>query len=221
MSDTSLQVRTWIDKALSSSVWIRATQVADAAITACPDTPILTDADATDRRAAWEALGQAIGDTETAVAPLRSRIHELRTELAMRVKAVLEPANARVDVVRRILGGWDAQERIRLAAQEAEQRKTSSYAAYRRLVQDQDGDRGVTEAQGSVFDPVVPQAPQDGLTAEGVDPFAPQLVTTNAKGEETLSAGPTGRYQENLCRGDPGRGSTRRPIGCACRQVTG
>ena len=79
------------------------------------------------------------------------------------------------------------------AAQEAEQRKTAATVAYRAVVQAQDGDRGVTEAQGSVFDPVVPQAPQDA-PAEGVDPFSGQPVTTDSEGEEKAvpSAGPTG-----------------------------
>ena len=60
--------------------------------------------------------------------------------------------------------------------------------AHRALVQAQDGDRGVPEAQGSVFDPVGPQGPQDGLTAEGVDPFAAQPFTTDA--ERRRKSGP-------------------------------
>ena len=176
MSGTSVQVRTWIDRALHSETWIGATQAADAAISACPDTPITTAEDASARRASWEALGQAIGDTETAVKPLRSRIHELRTELARRVTAVIEPAQARVDVVRRSLGAWDAQERVRLAAHEAEQRKISSDAAHHRLVQAQDVDIDPSH-QGSVFGPAGPQAPDGGAVgdqATPVDPFDAQ-----------------------------------------------
>ena len=186
MSDTSLQVRTWIDQALHSDVWIRATQAADAAITACPDTPITTAEDATARRAAWEALGQAIGDTEAAVKPLRSRIHDLRTELSDRVHAVLDPAQARVDVVRRILGSWDAQARVRQAANDAEQRKTEVAAAYRTLVQAQDGadpndpSHQALVHQGSVFGDEGPQEPQDAP----VDPFSAQPTAP--------AAGPTG-----------------------------
>ena len=170
MSSTNLQVRTWIDKALHSDVWIRATQAADAAITACPDTPITTAEEATARRAAWETLGQAIGDTEATVKPLRSRIHDLRTELSDRVHSVLNPAQARVDVVRRILGSWDAQARVAQAAQEAEERKVAAAAAYHTLVQAQDGGRVDTEHQGSVFGNEGPQEPQDSP----VDPFSAQ-----------------------------------------------
>ena len=180
MSDTSVQVRTWIDKALHSDVWIRATQAADAAITACPDTPITTAEDATARRAAWEALGQAIGDTEVAVKPLRSRIHDLRTELSDRVKAVVDPAQARLDVVRRILGSWDAQARVAQAAQEAEQRKAAAAAAYHTLVQAQDGDRGEPVRQDSIFGAGASQEPQDAP----VDPSSAQPTSP--------SAGPTG-----------------------------
>ena len=176
----SLQVRTWIDKALHSDVWIRATQAADVAITACPDTPITTAEEATARRAAWEALGQAIGDTEAAVKPLRSRIHDLRTELSDRVHAVLNPAQARVDVVRRILGSWDAQARVAQAAEEAEQRKAKAAAAYHTLVQAQDGDRGEPVRQDSIFSNAASQEPQDAP----VDPFSAQPAAP--------VAGPTG-----------------------------
>ena len=180
MTDTSLQVRTWIDKALHTDVWIGATQAADAAITACPDTPIMTAEDASARRESWEALGQAIGDTEAAVSPLRSRIHELRTELAARVTAVLNPAKARVEHVRRILGAWDTRERVRIAAQEAEQRKVKAESAYRKLVQAQDGDKADPASQGSVFGDEGTQAHPDA----SVDPFSTQPAVP--------SAGPTG-----------------------------
>ena len=194
MSATSLKVRTWIDKALHTNVWIAATQTADAAITACPDTPISTPEEATARRAAWESLGKAIGNTEAAVAPLRSRIQELRTELAARVQAVLKPANARVESVRRILGGWDAQARVRLEAQEAEQRKKETEAAYRTLVQAQDGaDPDDTSHQALVFEPVG----STGIIGRPVtasDPFAAkptEVVTTGATAPQTGATGKT------------------------------
>ena len=186
MSDTSLQVRTWIDKALHSSVWITAAQAADAAITACPDTPILTDVEATERRAAWEALEQAIGDTHTAVAPLRSRIQALRTELAGRVNTMLDPANVRAEAVRRILGGWDTQARVRREAAEAEQRKGKAEAAYQKLVKAQDGDR-VDAARGSLFGGTEgPQEPQD----PEVDPFATQPTEDAATAPHAPHASP-------------------------------
>ena len=181
MSETSLQVQTWIDKALHTDVWLGATQAADAAITACPDTPIWTAEDATARRESWEALGQAIGDTETAVQPLRSRIHELRTELAGRVNAVLHPAQARVDVVRRLLGAWDARERVRLEAAEAEQRKTAAYA---HIIAEQDGDlggpvQGLLDG-GAVGDQAYQAAPQAEVDPFSVPPPVPSAGPTGA-----------------------------------------
>ena len=173
--DTSLQVRTWIDRALHSPVWISATQAAEAAITACPNTPIESSDEATARRAAWEALAQAIGETETAVQPLRSRIQALRTELAARVSAVIDPAKARVDVVRRLLGAWDAQERVRLEAYEAEQRKRSSERAYRTLVQAQDGDQS---RRGQAELPDTPDAPVDPFTPKPAEEVAPPAGAT-------------------------------------------
>ena len=175
-------------------MWLGATHAADAAITACPDIPIQTAMDAKILRERWEALGQAIGDTEAAVAPLRSRIHALRTELAGRVTAVLDPAKARVEVVRRILGAWDAQERVRLAAAEAEQRKTAGAAAYAHLVAKQDSDHH----RQSFLDEAGSQALQaaQGATAEPVDPFAARPADEPPLATQGAPVGPTGKTRK-------------------------
>ena len=116
MADTSLQVQTWITKALHTDVWVRATQNVDDAITKCSQFPIQSAEGAKARRAQWETLVKVIETTETTVKPLRSRIHDIRTELALRVNAVLDPAKDRASDVQRMLGAWDAQERVRVAA---------------------------------------------------------------------------------------------------------
>ena len=194
MADTSLQVHTWITKALHTDVWVRATQNVDDAITKCSQFPIESAEGAKARRAQWETLVKVIETTETTVKPLRSRIHDIRTELALRVNAVLDPAKDRASDVQRMLGAWDAQERVRVAAAEAERRKIEQPRPIA-AVQKADGDRGghVIDAldtrlthQGSVFDADSPEAPEVALV-DTIDPF-----TTSQSRQWAATAGPTG-----------------------------
>ena len=154
MADTSLQVHTWITKALHTDVWVRATQNVDDAITKCSQFPIESAEGAKARRAQWETLVKVIETTETTVTPLRSRIHDIRTELALRVNAVLDPAKDRAAEVQRVLGAWDAQERVRVAALEAEQQRKRAAEAYRATVQRQDGDRVDTTGMDARVDAI-------------------------------------------------------------------
>ena len=195
MADTSLQVHTWITKALHTDVWVRATQNVDDAITKCSQFPIQSAEGAKARRAQWETLVKVIETTETTVKPLRSRIHDIRTELALRVNAVLDPAKDRASDVQRMLGAWDAQERGRVAALEAEQQRKRAAEAYRATVQRQDGDRvdttgmdaRVDAIRGSVVDVDSPAPPQDALV-DTIDPFTTRPVPA----VQAATAGPTG-----------------------------
>ena len=180
MADTSLQVHTWITKALHTDVWVRATQNVDDAITKCSQFPIESAEGAKARRAQWETLVKVIETTETTVKPLRSRIHDIRTELALRVNAVLDPAKDRASDVQRMLGAWDAQECVRVAALEAERRKIGA------AVIDAVSTRGLAH-QGSVFDADSPEAPEVALV-DTIDPFTTRPVPA----VEPASAGPTG-----------------------------
>ena len=193
MADTSLQVHTWITKALHTDVWVRATQNVDDAITKCSQFPIESAEGAKARRAQWETLVKVIETTETTVKPLRSRIHDIRTELALRVNAVLDPAKDRASDVQRMLGAWDAQERGRVAALEAERRKSgaenaiaAAKAASTAAVIDALSTRGLAH-QGSVFDADSPEAPQVALV-DTIDPFTTRPVPA----VQAATAGPTG-----------------------------
>ena len=68
------------------------------------------------RAAQIDALQGAVKALDDGVSPIRSRIHELRTELAKRVASVLEPADAKLEEARRVLGAWRAQDRLRQEA---------------------------------------------------------------------------------------------------------
>ena len=79
--------------------------------------PILGGKHSADLRAAQiDALQTAVRALDDGVSPIRSRIHELRTELAKRVASVLEPADAKLEEARRVLGAWRAQDRLRQEA---------------------------------------------------------------------------------------------------------
>ena len=195
MADTSLQVHTWITKALHTDVWVRATQNVDDAITKCSQFPIESAEGAKARRAQWETLVKVIETTETTVKPLRSRIHDIRTELALRVNAVLDPAKDRASDVQRMLGAWDAQERVRVAALEAERRKiaatenaiiAAAKAESKAAVIDALSTRGLAH-QGSVFDADSPEAPEVALV-DTIDPFTTRPVPA----VQAATAGPTG-----------------------------
>ena len=192
MTDTSLQVHTWITKALHTDVWVRATQNVDDAITKCSQFPIESAEGAKARRAQWETLVKVIETTETTVKPLRSRIHDIRTELALRVNAVLDPAKDRASDVQRMLGAWDAQERGRVAAAEAERRKiaatenaiiAAAKAESTAAVIDTLSTRGAT----LILDADSPEAPEVALV-DTIDPFTTKPVPA----VEPASAGPTG-----------------------------
>ena len=109
----------YVDRALGSEAVESARRGVGAAIDACPETPLADARDAAERRAAWERLSQAIEVVEGAVAPFKARVNNIRLALSRHVAAIVEPAEARRDSVRRLLGAWEAEARVRRQAEAA------------------------------------------------------------------------------------------------------
>ena len=109
----------YVDRALGSEAVEGAQRGVGAAIEGCPETPIVDAQDAAERRAAWERLSQAIEAVEGAVAPFRRRVSDIRLALSRHVAAIVGPAETRRDAVRRLLGAWEAEERVRRQAEAA------------------------------------------------------------------------------------------------------
>ena len=147
MTVTSL-ARQWVDRALGGAVIAAARKQAEAAINACPDTPIVDAEDAQARRIAWDSLANAIADTEAAAKPIKDRIGELRHELAAGMSQILARAIDRRDSVRRFLGAWDAAraEDARLAEQQEKAR--AAREALARVTKQQEDENLRRRAEG-------------------------------------------------------------------------
>lgn len=92
------------------------------------DEPITTPDDADMRANSIKASEQALADIESHVAPIRSRIHALRTELARRVKLATGEPLDRIAQAKRVLGAWRARERTRKQAAAAAGRMKAARA---------------------------------------------------------------------------------------------
>ena len=75
--------------------------------------PIADERDAVDLAASITASEGWLADIEACVAPTRSRIHAMRTELSRRVKLATKEPIERIAQAKRVLGAWRARERVR------------------------------------------------------------------------------------------------------------
>ena len=121
-------------QATQDTAWLR-TQLAPAreplarltaAISCIEAGPIVSDVSAAER-ADWICRAeQALTDIDACVAPTRSRIHAMRTELSRRVKLATKEPTERIAQAKRVLGAWRARERVRQQAAAADARMTAA-----------------------------------------------------------------------------------------------
>lgn len=88
--------------------------------------PISSEGDAVEQADRIAQSEQALADIEACVAPVRSRIHALRTELSRRVKLATDAPKDRIAQAKRVLGGWRARERVRQQAEAANARMAAA-----------------------------------------------------------------------------------------------
>ena len=96
-----------------------------AALEQAPLTPITDEAGGAKRRTAMDDLARKIDLTDAAIAPVRSRIHALRTACALQSQLLLEPAADHLASLRRIVGAWEERERLRIEAAQAADRNAA------------------------------------------------------------------------------------------------
>ena len=88
--------------------------------------PISSEGDAVEQTLRISAAEQALADIEAYVAPTRSRIHAMRTELSRRVKLATKEPLERIAQAKRVLGAWRARERVRKQAAAANARMAAA-----------------------------------------------------------------------------------------------
>ena len=88
--------------------------------------PISSEGDAVEQTLRISAAEQALADIEACVAPTRSRIHAMRTELSRRVKLATKDPIERIAQAKRVLGAWRARERVRKQAAAADARMAAA-----------------------------------------------------------------------------------------------
>ena len=88
--------------------------------------PISSEGDAVEQTLRISAAEQALADIEACVAPTRSRIHAMRTELSRRVKLATKDPLERIAQAKRVLGAWRARERARKQADAANARMAAA-----------------------------------------------------------------------------------------------
>ena len=88
--------------------------------------PIADERDAVDLAASITASEGWLTDIEACVAPTRSRIHAMRTELSRRVKLATEKPKDTIAQAKRVLGAWRARERVRKQAAAANARMAAA-----------------------------------------------------------------------------------------------
>ena len=86
-------------------------------------------ADTSDERRRADAIvnaENALNNIEVLIAPTRSRIHAMRTELSRRVKLATEKPKDTIAQAKRVLGAWRARERVRKQAAAADARMAAA-----------------------------------------------------------------------------------------------
>ena len=90
--------------------------------------PISSEGDAREQAERIQQSDQALADIEACVAPVRSRIHALRTELSRRVRLATDAPKECLAQAKRVLGAWRARERVRQQAAAANARMAAAHA---------------------------------------------------------------------------------------------
>ena len=88
--------------------------------------PIVSDVSAAERADWISRAEQALTDIDACVAPTRSRIHAMRTEISRRVKLATEEPKDTIAQAKRVLGAWRTRERVRKQAAAANARMAAA-----------------------------------------------------------------------------------------------
>ena len=125
MPEYHAAVTAFVDQATTTTEIQMARDCAQRLVDACPLTPITTPQSAAARRTAFDALKATIANTEDAIKPYKSRLHQIGACFRERMDSILYAPRLRAEAVARLLGEWDLTE----AKRAREQRLTAINAA--------------------------------------------------------------------------------------------